>query len=110
MSKNAVKALQDIGIEFVRLSQQEADRLIYNLPAEQPGHTGNYRSNLMYKVDIASKTVYCGVDQSVYYAIFLENGTVNMEKRPVVAGTIQNNFAVWREIIENKLLERKNHH
>ena len=104
MSKKAAKALQAIGIEFVRLSQQEADRLIYNLPDDRHTRTGNYRRNLMYKVDIASKTVYCGVDQSVYYAIFLENGTVNMEKRSVVSGTIQNNFAVWREIIQSTIV------
>ena len=100
-NKNIGKCLNVLGMEFVRLSGEEADRLIYNtpLPNRWARRTGDYRRNLMYQVNIGDKVVYCGVDQSIFYAFFLENGTVKMDKRPVINNTLQNNFDVWREII-----------
>ena len=111
-NKNVSKCLNIIGMEFVRLSGEEADRLIYNTPiaARSTGRlthkrTGDYRRNLMYQVNIGDKVVYCGVDQSIFYALFLELGTWKMEKRPVITNTVQNNFDVWREIILDILSE-----
>ena len=107
-NKNIGKCLNTIGMEFVRLSGEEADRLIYNTPISttstgRPTHkrTGDYRRNLMYQVNIGEKTIYVGVDRSIFYALFLEMGTWKMASRPVISNTIQNNKDVWREIIRD---------
>lgn len=111
-NKNVGKCLNVLGLEFVRLSGAEADGLIYDAPLSttatgRPTHerTGDYRRGLMYQANIGGKTVYVGVDQSIFYAIFLELGTWKMAKRPVITNTMQNNKAVWREIIADILSE-----
>ena len=71
-NKNIGKCLNILGMEFVRLSGEEADRLIYNtpLPNRWARRKGDYRRNLVYQVNIGDKVVYCGVDQSIFYAFF----------------------------------------
>ena len=115
-NKNIGKCLNVLGMEFVRISGEEADRLIYDTPfpksafradgtRRKDARTGDYGRNLMYQVNIGDRVVYCGVSQEIPYALFLEAGTWKMAARPVISNTIQNNQNVWREIIRDILGE-----
>jgi HK97 gp10 family phage protein len=110
------QTLHTIGLTFVRLAGDEADKLIYDtpLPTPSPGwewtkpwieRTGDYRRNLMYKVDIGDKTVYLGVSQGIAYSVFLELGTWKMRARPVISNTVQGHKETWAEIIRDNFGE-----
>ena len=88
--QKAREALERIGLVWLN-----------NVVGGVPVDTGRLRASMKYEVDFANRRVIVGSD--VFYAIFVELGTVKMRAQPYLGPSIMNHVADYESAVRATL-------